>query len=99
MIYCDQENIDIVPASAGKGNAVRYVMVKREFRDDEDIAIVAGDSGNDIEMFNCYKRARGIIPYNAASRLIDAPKISPVYYSPMCYAGGVIDGLKHFGVW
>jgi hydroxymethylpyrimidine pyrophosphatase-like HAD family hydrolase len=60
-----------------------------------DRVVVAGDSGNDREMFAA--GFRGILPSNALDEL-KAAAVEPWHYrSPLPFALGVVDGLRHFG--
>jgi hydroxymethylpyrimidine pyrophosphatase-like HAD family hydrolase len=86
--------IDVLPGSLGKGNAVRFLQDQLGLASER--VVVAGDSGNDRQMFETH--FRGIIPSNALAelkRLADQPWH---YHSPYPAARGVLDGLHHFGL-
>jgi hydroxymethylpyrimidine pyrophosphatase-like HAD family hydrolase/GNAT superfamily N-acetyltransferase len=85
--------IDVLPAAMGKGGAVRFLQ--RELALDPDSVVVAGDSGNDREMFET--GFRGILPSNATEELRSAAGGPQHYRSPFPAARGVLDGLRHFG--
>jgi hydroxymethylpyrimidine pyrophosphatase-like HAD family hydrolase len=85
--------IDVLPDAMGKGGAVRFLQ--RELGVERDAVVVAGDSGNDCEMFET--GFRGILPSNALAELSSAASRPWHYRSPFPAAGGVMDGLCHFG--
>jgi sucrose-phosphate synthase len=85
--------IDVLPAPLGKGNAARFLQ--RELGLDPARVVVAGDSGNDSEMFET--GFKGIVPSNAQEELKVVACRSWHYHSPLPAARGVLDGLRHFG--
>jgi hydroxymethylpyrimidine pyrophosphatase-like HAD family hydrolase len=62
---------------------------------DESRVVLAGDSGNDRQMFET--GFKGIIPVNALEELKLVTSQSWHYHSPLPAARGVLDGLRHFG--
>lgn len=87
------EYIDVLPAPLGKGNAVRFLQ--KELRVDASQVVVAGDSGNDRQMFET--GFKGIIPVNGLEELKAVASQPWHYHSPLPAARGVLDGLQHFG--
>ncbi len=87
------EYIDVLPAGFGKGEAVLFLQ--RELRLDRQRVVVAGDSGNDAEMFET--GLQGILPVNALAELKVVANQAWHYHSPYPAARGVLDGLCHFG--
>ncbi|MBN1430177.1 MAG: HAD hydrolase family protein [Anaerolineae bacterium] len=85
--------IDVFPDLVGKGHAVRFL--RRELGLDVDRVVVAGDSGNDREMFET--NFKGIVPANGLDELKAIACQSRHYQSPFPAALGVLDGLRHFG--
>lgn len=85
--------IDVLPLNLGKGNAVRFLQ-QRLGLDPAQVA-VAGDSGNDRQMFET--EYKGIVPVNALEELKVLASQSWHYHSPYPAARGVLDGLRHFG--
>jgi len=85
--------IDVLPVQLGKGAVVRFLQEALDLSPER--VVVAGDSGNDREMFATpYK---GIFPANGLDELktfVDQPWH---YHSPLPAARGVLDGLQHFG--
>jgi len=87
------EFIDVLPISLGKGNAVRFLQ--KELGLDESRIVVAGDSGNDRQMFET--EFKGIVPSNALEELKEVASQPWHYHSPLPVARGVLDGLRYFG--
>jgi len=85
--------IDVLPAPLGKGNAVRFLQ--KELGLAESRIVVAGDAGNDRQMFET--EFRGIVPSNALEELKEVACRPWHYHSPFPAARGVLDGLRHFG--
>ena len=88
------EYIDVLPTGFGKGEAVRFLQ--QELRIPPARIVVAGDAGNDIEMFET--GFQGILPVNALQELKNAACQPWHYHSPYPAARGVLDGLRHFGL-
>lgn len=85
--------IDVLPHPLGKGYAAQFLQ--KELNLDPERVLVAGDSGNDQEMF--ITGFKGIVPVNGLDEL-KALALKPWHYHSSCPAGrGVIDGLRHFG--
>jgi sucrose-6F-phosphate phosphohydrolase len=96
VVWSSGKDLDIVPAAAGKGNAIRYLIAAIGLSGKN--VIVAGDSGNDLSMFTEF--SHGIIVSNAQPELKKfASSIHPlIYFADEPYAAGVEQGLHHFGV-
>jgi len=86
--------VDVLPARIGKGGMVRFLQ--QELNLDPARIVVAGDSGNDREMFET--GFRGVVPVNGLDELKDASREKWHYHSPLPAARGVLDGLAHFGL-
>lgn len=97
VIWSSGRDLDIIPAAAGKGKAIQYVIRYLDLEAGE--VIVAGDSGNDRSMFDTFDH--GIIVANAQPELkqLQEETHSPNYYfAQNKFAAGVTEGLRHFGV-
>lgn len=96
VVWSSGRDLDIIPAEAGKGNAIRFLLDYLQL--DPEMVIVAGDSGNDRSMFEAF--AHGIIVANAQPELKALRQNgSPTYYmAHRPCAAGVREGLRHFGV-
>jgi len=85
--------IDVFPISHGKGKAVRFLQEQLGLSADH--VAVAGDSGNDRQMFET--GFKGIVPVNALDELKFLASQSWHYHSPYPAGRGVLDGLNYFG--
>ena len=97
LIYSGSKDLDIVPCNSNKGLAVQYLREKWEFEATQ--TVVCGDSGNDIALFSVGE-PRGIIVGNAQPELrkwYDANLADYRYLAKAACAGGILEGLYHFG--
>ena len=83
----------MLPAPLGKGKVVQFLQQELDL--DPARVVVAGDAGNDLEMFET--GFQGILPVNALEELRSAACQPWHYHSPLLAGRGVIDGLLHFG--
>jgi sucrose-6F-phosphate phosphohydrolase len=96
LVWSSGRDLDIIPAMAGKANAVRYLL--RFLEMDAENVVTAGDSGNDLSMLTAFPR--GVVVGNAQrelQQLRDAGH-DGLFFATADYAGGVAQGLRHFGV-
>jgi len=91
LVYSSNRDLDILPAATNKGTAATFLA--RHWGIDRERVIVAGDSGNDLEMFRT--GFRGIVVGNAQPELLSLrdPK---VYHAEAHFAAGVLEGLQHW---
>jgi sucrose-6F-phosphate phosphohydrolase len=91
IIYSSGRDLDILPALANKGNSARYLAEFLGYTPDQ--VFVAGDSGNDLSMFQV--GFRGIVVGNAAEelRLLRSER---VFQASDCFAAGVLQGLQYW---
>lgn len=89
VIYSSQRDLDVLPAAASKGSAVRYVAAR--WRVPAERVIVCGDSGNDASMFE--HGFRGVIVGNADAELKSFAGPG-VHVSQRSHAHGVLEGLQ-----
>lgn len=87
------EYIDVLPNPLGKGKAVEFLQKELSF--DPQRVVVAGDSGNDRELFET--QFKGIVPANALEELKAVASRPRHYRSPLPAGRGVLDGLCYFG--
>ncbi|WP_438748078.1 HAD-IIB family hydrolase [Pararhizobium sp. O133] len=96
LIYSSNRDLDILPDGIDKGAALSWLCRQLGLTHDE--VVVAGDTGNDMSMFEL-PGIRGIIVGNALPELKSiANGRSDIYGSSELMADGVLDGLKHWGV-
>jgi len=93
VIYSSGTDLDVIPAKAGKGEAVDYVRKRLRIRKKHVLA--AGDSGNDIGLLSAGFLAVVVGNHKAELNTDALPK--DVYWAHANYAEGVIEGIQHFG--
>ena len=91
VVYSSNRDLDILPAQTNKGGAAAFLARHWGFQREE--VIVAGDSGNDLEMFR--QGFRGIVVGNAQPEL-KSLRDPCVYHASEHFAAGVIEGLQHW---
>jgi sucrose-6F-phosphate phosphohydrolase len=97
LIYSSGIDLDIVPLTSDKGQAMQFLRQKWEFAAER--TVVCGDSGNDIALF-AVGQERGIIVGNARPELLQWHQEYPAthrYRAQRFCAGGIIEGLEYFG--
>lgn len=96
VIWSSGRDLDILPAAAGKGKAIQFLLAFLELEAGQ--VIVAGDSGNDRTMFEEFQH--GIIVANAQPELKALPEqeADDHYRAEGRYAAGVMEGLRYYGV-
>lgn len=94
IVYSSNRDLDILPANADKGNALIWLCRKLGYGLDE--VVVAGDTGNDSDMF-ALDGVRGILPANARNELRERfAGRDHVFEAAGREADGVIQGLRHW---
>ncbi|MDX2098720.1 MAG: sucrose-phosphate phosphatase [Leptolyngbyaceae cyanobacterium bins.59] len=97
IIYSGGQDLDILPVHADKGQAMTFVQEQLGFTATQTVA--CGDSGNDIALFSMGEE-RGIIVGNAQPELLRWHQANPSpnhYLAKAACAGGILEGLAHFG--
>jgi sucrose-phosphate synthase len=92
LIYSHDRYLDILPYRASKGKAIRYLSYKWEIPLVN--FLVCGDSGNDEEMLRGEPRA--VVVANYSHELEELKGSRNVYFTDTEYAGGIIEGMKHY---
>lgn len=96
IVYSSKRDLDVLPEVADKGLALTWLCQTLAIGLDE--VVVAGDTGNDRAMFEL-EEVRGIMPGNALSELASLAQAKAGMIATEGFAArGVIEGLKHFGV-
>ena len=95
IITSGTTNFDVIPATAGKGAAMRFVRDHLGIRPRHTIA--AGDSLNDLEMLRV-AGAQAIVVGNATPRLKKAMRDSNAYMAKRTHAAGILEGLRRLRV-
>lgn len=92
LIFSHGQYLDILPYRASKGRAIRYLAYRWNIPFEN--ILVAGDSGNDMEMLK--GDLLGVVVSNYSPELEVLRGMNKVYFSSKEYAAGIIDGLKHY---
>lgn len=92
VIFSHGQYLDILPYRASKGKAIRYLSYRWNIPYEN--ILVAGDSGNDSEMLK--GELLGVIVANYSKELEELKGQKRVYFAGEKYAGGIIDGIKHY---
>jgi sucrose-phosphate synthase len=92
LIYSNGMFLDILPARASKGKAIRYLAYKWSIPIEH--ILVAGDSGNDEEMLRGSMLA--VVVANHSTDLDELEGLRDIYFSDRTHAGGILDGLEHY---
>ncbi|MEW5992791.1 MAG: HAD-IIB family hydrolase [Candidatus Zixiibacteriota bacterium] len=92
LIYSHQAYLDLLPIRASKGQAVRYLAAKWGLAPQR--MLVAGDSGNDIEMLR--GDTLGVVVGNYSPELRHLRGEPQIYFATSHYARGVLEGLEHY---
>ncbi len=97
VVWSSGRDLDILPASSGKGKAVRFLIELKHL--DARRVVVAGDTGNDAAMFLEFDKCIAVA--NAKPELLAVTRAlgeGRAYLAPKPYAAGVEAGLVHYGV-
>ena len=97
LIYSTGQDLDILPRLGNKGLAMQFL--RQQWGIEPEQTVVCGDSGNDVALFSVGEE-RGIIVGNASSELLKWHNANPAdyrYLAKASCAGGILEGLNHFG--
>ncbi len=92
VVYSSARDLDFLPAGADKGSAAAFIA--RKWAIPRERVIVAGDSGNDLKMFE-QDGFKGIAVANAHEEL-KALTEERIYHARGECAAGVLEGLKRW---
>lgn len=93
VILSGQSDFDAIPAAGGKDKATLHIA--EWFGIPRERLVVAGDSGNDLAMFET--AAMAIAVGNARSELVARADPVRTYFAKAGHAGGILEGLRHWG--
>lgn len=88
------EFLDVMPKGVSKGSAVRFAA--EQLQVPLSRVIVAGDTGNDVDMLTC--GALAILVANHSSEVAHLAENPRVYVARSAHAAGILEGLVHYGV-
>lgn len=95
LVYSSSRDLDVLPRTASKGSALSWLC--GELGIDLSDVVVAGDTGNDCDMF-LIPDVRGIVVGNALEELRRLARSDPRHYQArQAHADGVIEGMDHHG--
>lgn len=92
VIFSHGRYLDILPWRASKGQAAEYV--RSRYGLSPSAVVVAGDSGNDVEMLAAFQNA--IIVANNRDGVAEREDLKHSYIAKTAYAAGVLEGLSHY---
>ena len=92
VIFSHGQYLDILPYRASKGKAIRYLAYRWNIPYEK--ILVAGDSGNDSEMLK--GDLLGVVVANYSPELEELKGHNRIYFAKRNYAGGIIDGIRHY---
>ncbi len=92
LVYSQEAYLDVLPVRASKGLAIRYLAYRhgvplRSF-------LVAGDSGNDVEML--LGDTLAVVVGNHKPELERLRESEQVYFASRPYADGIREGIAHY---
>lgn len=97
LIYSSSKDLDVLPRHGNKGEAM--VFLRQSLGMAATQTVVCGDSGNDQALFSAGAE-RGIVVGNAKPELLKWYYANPAsnhYLAQAQCAGGILEGLNHFG--
>jgi sucrose-phosphate synthase len=92
VIFSHGQYLDVLPYRASKGKAIRYLAYRWNIPFEN--ILVAGDSGNDIEMLK--GELLGVVVANYSNELEVLRGQKRIYFAKRKYAAGIIDGIEHY---
>lgn len=92
LIYSHQAYLDVLPIRASKGQALRYLGAKWGIPPEQ--MLVAGGSGNDIEMLRGDTLA--VVVGNHSPEVGQLRGEPLIYFAAACHAAGVLEGMAHY---
>lgn len=92
LIFSHGQFLDLLPYRASKGRAIRYLAYRWNIPFEK--ILVAGDSGNDMEMLR--GDLLGVVVSNYSPELESLKGSRRVYFSSKRFAAGIIDGINHY---
>ncbi|HED06194.1 MAG TPA: HAD-IIB family hydrolase [Ignavibacteria bacterium] len=91
-IFSHGQYLDILPYRASKGKAIRYLCYRWNLAYEN--ILVAGDSGNDLEMLK--GELLGIVVANYSSELDILRGSKRIYFADRACAGGIVEGIEFY---
>lgn len=92
FIFSSNKDVDILPQGGGKGEALKFSIEK--YVEKEANILVAGDSGNDLDMLQSGYPA--VIVSNARTELAEIKENDMLFRAKYPYAQGILEAWQHF---
>ncbi|MFH1357192.1 MAG: HAD-IIB family hydrolase [bacterium] len=92
VIFSHGKHIDILPLRTSKGAALRYFALKWDLPFEN--LLVAGDSGNDVEML--IGDVKGVVVGNYSPEMEKLKEEGNIYFAKGHYAAGIVEAINHF---
>jgi len=92
LVFSQGKFLDVLPVRASKGLAVRFLALRLGLP--LESFLVAGDSGNDLEML--VGDTRAVVVGNHKPELEELRGREGVYFATAPYAGGILEGIAHY---
>lgn len=93
VIYSAGKFLDVLPQGVNKGSSLQQLINYLDI--EEKDVLVAGDTLNDLAMYNC--GFKGVVVGNAEASLVRAIKgMKQVYYARSAGAGGILEAMSWF---
>ena len=92
LMYSSNKDVDILPSHTNKGEALKYVLQK--YAPEQFRILVAGDSGNDIDMLRLGLPA--VIVGNCQNEIKRYRYLPNVYFAKDSFASGIQEGWNYF---
>ena len=93
LVFSQGKFLDVIPVRASKGLAIRFLALRLGLP--LDSFLVAGDSGNDLEML--VGDTMAVVVGNHKPELEELRGRDRVYFASAPFAGGVLEGIEHYG--
>ncbi len=92
LVYSQERYLDVLPIRASKGLALRYLAFSLGLPPEK--ILVAGDSGNDLEML--LGDTLAVVVANHKPELAHLKGSNRVYFARAAYACGILEGIAHY---
>ncbi|MDE3124427.1 MAG: glucosylglycerol-phosphate synthase, partial [Bacteroidota bacterium] len=93
IIFSAGKYLDILPKGVNKGTTLTKLI--KHINEDANKILVAGDTLNDLAMYQC--GFKGVVVGNAEQALRQATNnISRIYYAKSAGAGGIVEAIEQF---
>ncbi len=93
LVFSQGKFLDVLPVRASKGLAVRFLALRLGLP--LESFLVAGDSGNDLEML--VGDTMAVVVGNHKPELEELRGRDRVYFASAPYAGGILEGIAGYG--